>query len=177
MLNVKTKDNNIMKNDSLSELYHNDYYTWAMTNAELLKEGRLNDVDYINLAEEVKDLGKSEYYKLESYFANLLSHLYKWDNQPELRSKSWKVTIAVSIRSIKRTLEDNPGLKNDQVFNKAYIAAWDEALGILAKDIKDDDIIDLIPDEYPYSFKEAIRKASGITEIQGKDVIFLENIS
>ena len=87
MLNVKEKS--LVNN--LSSLYNTDYYTWAMTNAELLKEGRLDEIDYANLAEEVKDLGKSEYYKLESYFANLLSQIYKWDNQPALRTKSWNL--------------------------------------------------------------------------------------
>ncbi|MHB1664613.1 MAG: DUF29 domain-containing protein [bacterium] len=172
MLNVKEKQTT----GTLTELYHTDYYTWAMTNSELLKEGKFDKVDYINLAEEVKDLGKSEYYKLESYLANLLSHLYKWDNQPELRSKSWKITIAVSIRSIKRTLEDNPGLKNNNTLDKAFIAAWDEALGILAKDIQDDKIIGSIPDSNPYSFKEAVEKASEITGIQNEDVFFLKNL-
>ena len=109
MLNVKEKS----AVNNLSGLYDTDYYTWAMTNAELLKEGKLNEIDYINLAEEVKDLGKSEYYKLESYLANLLSHIYKWDNQPELRTKSWMNTIANSI------------------FNEAFNNAWKEARYII----------------------------------------------
>ena len=95
MLNIKEKQ----ATGTLNELYHTDYYTWAITNAELLKEGKLNDVDYINLAEEVKDLGNSEYYRLVSFFTNLLSHMYKWDNQPELRSKSWENTIKILLEA------------------------------------------------------------------------------
>ena len=40
MLNVKEKS----AVNNLSCLYDTDYYTWAMTNAELLKEGKLNEI-------------------------------------------------------------------------------------------------------------------------------------
>ncbi len=34
----------------------------------------------------------------------------------------------------------------------------------------------LIPDDFPYSFKEAVRKASEITEIKNQDIFFLNNL-
>ncbi len=170
MLNVKEKS----AVNNLSGLYDTDYYTWVMTNAELLKEGKLDEIDYINLAEEVKDLGKSEYYKLESYFANLLSHIYKWDNQPELRTKSWINTIANSIFNIKKVLKQNTGLKQEKIFNEAFNNAWEEARYII---LSDTDIkLSLIPEECPYSFKETVVKASEITEISNKDIFFLNNL-
>ena len=172
MLNANLKEKQITGN--LSELYHTDYYTWAMANAELLKEGKLDKIDYINLAEEVKDLGKSEYYRLESYLANLLSHLYKWDNQPELRTKSWINTIANSINDIALTLKRNPGLKYEQVFNDAFLDGWNKARYIIFSDTEIK--FNLIPEDPPYSFKEAIRKASEITEIHNKDIFSLNNL-
>ena len=167
MINVTAKTNI----ENLSELYHTDYYTWAMTNAQLLKEGKLGEVDYINLAEEVKDLGKSEYYKLESYFANLLSHLYKWDNQPELRSKSWKNTIKHSFIQIEDIINDNPGLKPQ--IKKAYNKAWNEAANIIFKDTQGK--ID-VPDDLPYSLKEAIIKTIEITGIDKSSISFLKHL-
>ncbi len=156
MLNVNLKEKQITEN--LAELYNTDYYTWAMTNAELLKEGKLDKIDYINLAEEVKDLGKSEYYRLVSFFANLLSHLYKWDNQPDLRTKSWGNTIKNSLKQAKKTIEDNPGLKSKA--NKAYLEAWAEAANIIHKDTQGNIYI---PEDCPYTYKEAIKKVSDIT--------------
>ena len=156
MLNIDPKTNDF-KDLDLSELYHKDYYTWAMTNAKLLKEGRLDEIDHINLAEEVKDLGNSEYHRLESFLANLLSHLYKWDNKPELRSKSWKNTIVNSTRGIAEVLSENPGLKYEYTFNNIFKAAWIEAQYIISNDM--DINIDLIPDICHYSFKKAVKKA------------------
>jgi len=172
MLNVKEKS----AARTLAELYNADYYTWAMTNAELLKEGRVNEIDYINLSEEVKDLGISEYKELRSYLANLLSHLYKWDNQPELRTKSWINTIANSIRGISSILEENPGLKHQPTFDKAFISAWRDARYIISDDINVN--IKLIPFDYPYSFNKIIQKASDIARdrIDESDISFLNNI-
>ena len=172
MINVTAKTNI----ENLSELYHTDYYTWAMTNAQLLKEGKLGEVDYINLAEEVKDLGKSEYKELRSYLANLLSHLYKWDNQPDLRTKSWINTIANSIRGISSILEENPGLKYPSTFNKAFISAWKDARYIISDDININ--IKLIPFDCPYSFNKIIQKASDVASdrIDESDISFLNNI-
>jgi hypothetical protein len=170
MLNVKEKS----VTGTLAELYNTDYYTWAMTNAELLKEGRFDEIDYINLAEEVKDLGKSEYYKLESFLANLLSHLYKWDNQPELRTKSWINTIANSIRGISQVLKENPGLKYQYTFDKVFTSAWENARYIIFSDTEIK--FDLISEKSPYTFKESVQKASEITGIQNQDIFFLNNL-
>ena len=172
MLNVKEK--NIAGN--LSELYLTDYYTWAMTNSELLKEGKLDEIDYINLAEEVKDLGKSEYYKLESYLANLLSHIYKWDNQPNLRTKSWNITIANSIFNIKKVLKENQGLKYAETFHNIFSSAWEESRHIISNDIDTD--IKSVPKECPYSFADIIKKAYDITpdRIDEADIFFLNNL-
>jgi hypothetical protein len=170
MLNIKEKQTV----GTLAELYNADYYTWAMTNAELLKEGKVDEIDHINLAEEVKDLGLSEYKELRSYLANLLSHLYKWDNQPDLRTKSWINKIANSINEIAQTLKRNPGLKYKQVFDEAFSDSWNKAKYIIFSDTEIK--FNLIPDDSPYSFKEAVKKASEITEIKNQDIFFLNNL-
>jgi hypothetical protein len=172
MLNAKEKS----LANNLSELYNTDYYTWAMTNAELLREGKLDEIDYINLAEEVKDLGLSEYKELRSYLANLLSHLYKCDKQPDLRTKSWINTIANSISDISLVLKDNPGLKYQPTFSKAFESAWEKAKYIISNDMDVD--IKLIPFNCPYSFAEATKKAFDIApnRIANSDILFLNNI-
>ena len=172
MLNVKEKS----AVNNLPDLYNTDYYTWAMTNAELLKEDKLDEIDYINLAEEVKDLGNSEYYRLVSFLANLLSHIYKWDNQPDLRTKSWNLTIYNSVKQIIKTIKSNPGLKSK--IGLAFEDAWTDAVDILSKDIKDESVLDLIPDNCPYSFADVVKKASEIAfnRIKNSDIFFLKNL-
>ena len=40
-------------------LYGRDYYTRAMHTAELIRQGRFEEIDVDHLAEEIEDIGKS----------------------------------------------------------------------------------------------------------------------
>ena len=62
------------------------------------EQGRLDEVDAENVAEEILDVGSNEYDKLESALRVLLMHMLKWDHQPEKRTRSWENTIAIQRR-------------------------------------------------------------------------------
>ena len=47
-------------------LYERDYYSWALEQATILRERRIAELDFDNLAEEVEDLGRSLADQLES---------------------------------------------------------------------------------------------------------------
>lgn len=91
--------------------YDNDFYSWAMHNAQLLKEGKLSEADIKQIAEELESMGRSEYNALVSRLGILLAHILKWHYQPEYRSWSWECTIREPRVQIKRLLRQNPGLK------------------------------------------------------------------
>ena len=80
------------KPQALKPLYERDLYAWSQEQARLLKAGRLDEVDAENVAEEILDVGRNEYDKLESALRVLLTHMLKWDHQPERRSRSWENT-------------------------------------------------------------------------------------
>ena len=40
--------------------YEKDFYAWAIHNAQLLREGKLSEIDVENIAEEIESIGKSE---------------------------------------------------------------------------------------------------------------------
>ncbi|MFM2315018.1 MAG: hypothetical protein RLZZ04_4294, partial [Cyanobacteriota bacterium] len=44
----------------LKQLYEQDYYLWLEKTIELLKTGKLNQLDWENLIEEIENLGRSE---------------------------------------------------------------------------------------------------------------------
>ena len=77
---------------------------------------------------------------------------------------------------IKNTIQKNPGLKSK--INEAFYDSWRQSVSILLKDIKDDDIVDSIPYNNPYSLKQAIDKAHQIVsdKIDKKDILFINNI-
>jgi hypothetical protein len=75
-------------------LYDTDFLLWLETTATLLRERKLDAIDYDNLIEEIKAMGRSEKNALQSNLTILLLHLLKWDYQPNQRSSSWVFTIA-----------------------------------------------------------------------------------
>ena len=91
--------------------YNRDFYAWALHNAELIKQGKLGEVDLQNIAEEIESMGKSDKRELINRFAILLAHLLKWQFQPDRRSNSWKYTIEEQRDEVLELLEDSPSLK------------------------------------------------------------------
>jgi hypothetical protein len=98
---------------TLAQLHDQDFAAWADATAKALRQGTLAPADATVVAEEVEDMGKSERRKLHSHMTVLLQHLLKWRAQPDLRDRSWQVTIAVQRQSVPKLLEDSPSLRRD----------------------------------------------------------------
>jgi hypothetical protein len=69
----------------IGNLYDLDYAAWSKCQAELLRQGKLSELDIRNLIEELEGLGSSIRDAIESYLIALLTHLLKWQYQPALR--------------------------------------------------------------------------------------------
>jgi hypothetical protein len=106
-----------------------DLYSWARRQAELLRAGRLTEIDAVAIAEEIDDVGEEQYDKLESALRVLMLHLLKWNHQSDSRSRSWTLTIREQRRRVLRQLRKNPGLRSrlDEALGDAYEDARDEA--------------------------------------------------
>ncbi len=113
-------------------LYEQDFYQWIEEQAALLKAGALSQLDVENLIEEVESMGKSQKKELYSRLIILISHLLKWDYQPDQRSKSWKSTMMTQRKELKLLLMDNPSLRRlipeavNQIFKDSVDFAVDE---------------------------------------------------
>ncbi|MHC0065397.1 DUF29 domain-containing protein [Nostoc sp. UIC 10890] len=105
-----------------SDLYEQDFYLWIQTTAELLKQGRLTELDLENLIEEIETMGRSEKKALRSNLEVVLMHLLKYKYQAEKRSGSWRATIREHRKRIRQALEESPSLKPyfDEVFRLCY---------------------------------------------------------
>ena len=117
------------QNPARSIRYADDIFGWVNQQIELLKAGRLTEIDADNIAEELADVAHNQYDKLESALRVLLLHFLKWDHQPALRSKSWVFSIRAQRRQIVRVLKKNPSLKPHiaEAIGEAYSDARDEA--------------------------------------------------
>ena len=105
------------------ELYDQDFFEWTLRNAELLRAGRLEEADLEHIAEEIEDIGKSERRELESRLAVLITHLLKWQAQPEHHSSlSGTATIKVQRLRLHRLLKQMPSLRRllDEAVSEAY---------------------------------------------------------
>lgn len=102
--------------------YEDDLYGWVQEQVALLRLGRLDEVDAEHIAEELADVGKSEFAKMQSALEVLLTHMLKWDYQPEKITRSWDNTIAIQRQHHADVLADNPGLKSrrDEALVRAF---------------------------------------------------------
>ena len=103
-------------------LYEQDFHAWLVNNAHLLREGRLNAIDAVHLAEELEDMGRSQKRVIASHLRVLLSHLSKWRYQPDRRSVSWRLSIRHARDQIEAIVEDSPSLRRElpEVVSRAY---------------------------------------------------------
>src|SRR5271170_7741523 len=78
---------------SMSTLYEQDETAWLEAMAELIRLGRLEELDYPNLAEYLADMARRDRREVESRLTTLMTHILKWTHQPDRRSGSWKGTV------------------------------------------------------------------------------------
>jgi len=133
-----------------NRLYDTDFYGWTQSQAQALREGKLQHLDINNLIEEIESMGKSEQRELESRLKVLLMHLLKWCFQPERRSISWELTIKDQRNQIARHLRKNPSLQSK--IEEAQADAYEDAIFAAANETKLH--IKAFPEQCPWTFEE-----------------------
>lgn len=102
-----------------------DFYTWLLDQASLLRSQRYDSLDWNNLAEELEAVARNEDRGLESQIQRLLVHLLKWAYQSDRRTDSWTATIENARDEIDEALKKSPGL--ERKFNELAQAAYRRA--------------------------------------------------
>ncbi len=97
--------------NALSELYKTDFHAWTLQAAALLRQHKLDELNLDDLAEELESMGAKERRELMSRLDILLTHLLKWEFQPDHRTGSWNGTIQEQRRQIARAIKLSPSLK------------------------------------------------------------------
>jgi hypothetical protein len=91
--------------------YDTDFFQWTQATAEMIRQGRLAEVDLEHVAEEIEDMGKRDRREVRSRLIVLVMHLLKWEFQPERRTPSWRSTIDEQRMQIELILLDSPSLR------------------------------------------------------------------
>lgn len=113
---------------NLSVLYERDETAWLEAMSGLAASGRFAEMDYRHLSEYLADMAKRDRREVFSRLVVLLTHLLKWEHQPERRCGSWRGTIREQRRELRQLLESGT-LRNhaESVLVEAYAEARRQA--------------------------------------------------
>ena len=138
--------------DKLRAVYEQDWFAWVIDNAELLRQGRVSEIDSQHIAEELEDMGKSERHALASHLKVLITHLLKWQYQPPFRGVSWQLSIDNARDEIAELLEESPSLKGKiaEIVEKRYSAARKRAM------LETGLPLTAFPEECPFSLEQLL---------------------
>lgn len=92
-------------------LYDTDFVEWTAHTAELLRQGRFDEVDREHVAEEIEDLGKRECKEARSELRRILMRLIERKIQPESAAAVWRGPIMNSRYEIRNMLDSSPSVR------------------------------------------------------------------
>ncbi|GFE70563.1 DUF29 domain-containing protein [Chroococcus sp. FPU101] len=133
-------------------LYETDFVEWLETTTQLLRDGKLDQLDINNLVEELESMGRSEKRELRNCLTTIIEHLLKlsyWEAEKAENLRGWRNTIIEQRNQIERILEDSPSLKN------------------------------LIPDFFPLCYQDArklVIKKTGLANIPSSSPYTIEQV-
>ena len=135
----------------MSNSIDNDYGLWLQEQIRNLQLHNWENLDIPHLVEEIEGLNRSNERELYSYLIVILTHLLKWQFQPDQRSGSWKGSIRNGRNRIQRLFKNQPSLKTyvDEVLSEAYDEAVIQAEEEMGQQI-------LLKDACIYSSKEIL---------------------
>lgn len=113
---------------ALAALYEADETAWLDATAELVRDGRLDQIDTGTLAEYLTDMARRDRREVESRLIVLLAHVLKWAHQPDRRSGGWRATVVEQRQELEGLLGRGV-LRNhaEAVLADAYLKAVERA--------------------------------------------------
>jgi hypothetical protein len=109
-------------------LHEVDETAWLEATADLVRQGRFDEIERDALAEYLTDMARRDRREVFSRLVVLLAHLLKWQYQPGRRSGSWRGTILEQQRELRQLLESGTLRNHAQaVLADAYAEARKQA--------------------------------------------------
>jgi hypothetical protein len=135
----------------LDRLYDRDETAWLEAMSLLAAEGRLSEMDFPHLSEYLADMARRDRREVFSRLVVLLTHMLKWEQQPDRRSGSWRGSIREQRREFRQLLESGT-LRNhaESVLTDAFHEARLQAADETELDVKS------FPVENPWSLEDML---------------------
>ena len=149
-------------------LYDRDEFGWLLEQADLLRAGRLDEIDRISLVEFLTEMARSKKREFRSVMIVLLQHLLKVAMQPEKLTRSWALTIVEQQQDAQFTIEDEPGMRQylPDLYAEAYSAARRRA------SIETGIGIDRFPVDNPWTLDAALTFVPPAPPPRGRKVVW-----
>ena len=111
--------------------HERDFHAWSQDQGRRLREIRPDNIDWVNVAEEIEGLGRSQRSEIRSRLIVALAHLLKWAHQPDGRNNSWRASIVGARNEILHELSDSASLRRypGEVLTRQYPVARLDASG------------------------------------------------
>lgn len=133
-------------------IYDQDEFGWLQQQADLLRAGRLDEIDRVSLIEFLTAMALTHRNAFQSAMTVLLHHMLKVLVQPEKTTRSWLLTIRVQQRHSRLLVKDNPGMR--QYLSDLYVEAYSDARGDAS--IETGIEISRFPEDNPWTMDEAL---------------------
>ncbi len=136
---------------SLPDLYEEDETAWLEAVADLIRQGRYADLDYLHLAEYLSDMAIRDRREVKSRLVVLIAHILKWTYHRANRSRSWRGTIIEQRQELEGAIGRGV-LRNhaEALLAKAYADAVERAAAETG--LSDE----TFPDECPYTLDQLL---------------------
>jgi hypothetical protein len=96
----------------MSDLYEADIAAWAEQQADALRRRAANEIDWENVAEEIEYVARRDRDRIYGALVTAITHLLKWQSQPEMRSGAWRSAVVKARDRIAKLVKDSPSLRN-----------------------------------------------------------------
>ncbi len=140
---------------TLSKLYDQDFYAWTQRNANLLRQGRVDETDLEHLAEEIEEMGKEQRHALRSQLRHLLVHLLKLQfSTATLPRPGWIEEIQNARAEISDRLADNPSLRPQMP--SIFVEIWPRASRQATESLRAYGEQPVIPQTNPFTLEQVL---------------------
>jgi hypothetical protein len=138
------------------DLHASDSYRWALSQAEALRAGRLDDLDLAHLAEELEALAIATRSAVRSRTRTIIEHLLELQHSPAAGPRhGWRRTVRVQraglrddlTATLRRQLEDDLG----ELYRDGRANAADDL-----QSHGEPAAADALPDDCPYGLSQIL---------------------
>jgi len=132
--------------------YHEDFCEWTFHTANLLRQGKYEEVDIENVAKKIEGLARRDKHQSIEKLIEVISLLLKWQLQPKKQTRRLDLRILNLRIKLSFILNDSPLLTNkmSEMLNELYQSAVNELVTSTHLSAGD------FPEKCPYSLKQCL---------------------